>query len=411
MAFPFDSVPVFPMDLSDFSHIHATLEYLSTDEKFKKYGILHLRPTFDYTQIFPSPIDYFMNNFQLQSAYLQELTRIGTTTSYNYSEVPLPKLTLSQFFQVVSNTQYSTDKTLELFFNKLGGEAGGYKAFYAADIDHSFTAGSTIFDMKSLIDQCGLRFRHRATENWAGITKPFLYAGTSMSHGTPHVEDQWMGSLNMVLWGAPKIWIFSNEEGYDKISFNLQSKLNKIADPECSFCFLKKTLTMSLDNLMEIRAAGAKIFRLVQNPGDIVLTLPKAFHMVINTGQNLAEASQYISFDWASKYGKNAPNCSCDKGPALVIDRLINRMDRELKKHPDYNPSLPPSLKVGLDTIASVFEQTGRPAKLYHCGKCSFSSLNASTTRSHRERHRKKKCWKCGRYLEISTFSLHRQLC
>jgi hypothetical protein len=47
-----------------------------------------------------------------------------------------------------------------------------------------------------------------------------------------------------------------------------------------------------------LRAAGIPVSRLVQRPGDMVITFPGAFHFGYNTGFNIAEASNFANEAW-----------------------------------------------------------------------------------------------------------------
>lgn len=47
-----------------------------------------------------------------------------------------------------------------------------------------------------------------------------------------------------------------------------------------------------------LRAAGIPVSRIVQHPGDLVITAPGAFHFGFNCGLNLAEATNFAGASW-----------------------------------------------------------------------------------------------------------------
>lgn len=48
----------------------------------------------------------------------------------------------------------------------------------------------------------------------------------------------------------------------------------------------------------DLHAAGIPTSRIVQRPGDMIITSPGAFHFGYNTGWNIAEASNFATRSW-----------------------------------------------------------------------------------------------------------------
>ena len=46
-------------------------------------------------------------------------------------------------------------------------------------------------------------------------------------------------------------------------------------------------------NPLELIKHGIKVYRTVQHPGEIIVTLPKGFHSGFSTGNNIAEAVNF----------------------------------------------------------------------------------------------------------------------
>jgi hypothetical protein len=60
----------------------------------------------------------------------------------------------------------------------------------------------------------------------------------------------------------------------------------------------------------ELLLANIPFRTLKQLPGNYVITLPEGLHFVINSGSNIAEATNYACEDWV-KHRKTFPNCTC----------------------------------------------------------------------------------------------------
>jgi len=120
----------------------------------------------------------------------------------------------------------------------------------------------------------------------SGITIPWYYFGMLFSTFCWHTEDLYLYSLNYLHDGSPKIWYGIPVKDKEKMDEFIKNKYFGI--------LLKKPdlihrLTVHIDP-KELAENGIDVYRVVQNPGDIILTLPKAYHTGFSTGLNMAEA-------------------------------------------------------------------------------------------------------------------------
>lgn len=93
---------------------------------------------------------------------------------------------------------------------------------------------------------------------------------------------------------------------------------------------------------------GVPVYRCVQNPGEFVLTFPRAYHAGFNCGFNCAEAVNIAPVDWLP-HGQNAVELYREQGRRTSIshDKLLLSAAREavkadweynfLKKHTSNN--------------------------------------------------------------------------
>ncbi len=123
----------------------------------------------------------------------------------------------------------------------------------------------------------------------SGITVPWFYFGMLFSSFCWHTEDLYLYSLNYLHQGAAKIWY--------GISHTQKNKMDDYIKKKYFATYLKQPdlihrLTVHISPL-ELIKNGIKVYRAVQNPGEIIITLPKGYHSGFSTGLNFAEAVNF----------------------------------------------------------------------------------------------------------------------
>lgn len=121
-----------------------------------------------------------------------------------------------------------------------------------------------------------------------GVTTPYLYySDESNTPATMHVEDAGLGSVNLLVAGAPKVWLVIPPASKSDFEQLMQRLFPEAMLSSCSqhvrhigILILTKALR---DNQIS--------FSLVhQHVGDMVVTLKDAYHEVLNEGPNAAVA-------------------------------------------------------------------------------------------------------------------------
>jgi len=123
----------------------------------------------------------------------------------------------------------------------------------------------------------------------SGITVPWFYFGMLYSTFCWHVEDLYLYSLNYLHEGSPKIWYAISHLEKEKMDEYIKKKYYAILLKQPD---LIHRLTVHI-NPLELIKQGIKVYRTVQNPGEIIVTLPKGFHCGFSTGNNIAEAVNF----------------------------------------------------------------------------------------------------------------------
>lgn len=90
------------------------------------------------------------------------------------------------------------------------------------------------------------------------------------------------------------------------------------------------------------------VYKLVQNPGDIILTFPRAFHGGYSEGWNCAEAVNFGTMDWLYLGQLAAKRCRSIrhyKNSVFSHDRLLWILFHKAKEANERSNALPESLK------------------------------------------------------------------
>ncbi|CAM8933784.1 unnamed protein product [Rhodiola kirilowii] len=158
------------------------------------------------------------------------------------------------------------------------------------------TVGDTAWNMKG-VARSTLSLLRFMKEDIAGVTSPMLYVAMLFSWFAWHVEDHDLHSLNYLHLGAAKTWY-----GVPKQAAAAFEEVVRVhgyggeINPIVTFATLgEKTTVMSPEIFVK---AGIPCCRLVQNPGEFVVTFPRAYHSGFSHGFNCGEASNMATPDW-----------------------------------------------------------------------------------------------------------------
>lgn len=137
-----------------------------------------------------------------------------------------------------------------------------------------------------------------------GVTSPMIYIGMLFSWFAWHVEDHELHSMNFLHMGSPKTWYavpgdyaFSFEEVLRKEAYG--GNMDRLA---VLSLLGEKTTLLSPEVIV---AAGIPCCRLIQNPGEFVVTFPRAYHIGFSHGFNCGEAANFATPQWL-RFAKEA---------------------------------------------------------------------------------------------------------
>lgn len=182
---------------------------------------------------------------------------------------------------------------------------------YGADLPGSLwsEAGPRTWNLEHLDN-----ILQRIGKKLPGVNTPYLYFGMWKATFAWHVEDMDLYSINFLHFGAPKQWyaIPPNHHGrFETVAKGIFSQDFK----KCSQFLRHKTSVLSPTVLAN---HSIPVNRLVQHPGEFVITFPFGYHSGYNLGYNCAESVNFALDSWV-EIGKKSDSCEC-KEDSVKID-------------------------------------------------------------------------------------------
>uniref|UniRef100_A0A1J3JIY4 Lysine-specific demethylase REF6 n=1 Tax=Noccaea caerulescens TaxID=107243 RepID=A0A1J3JIY4_NOCCA len=158
------------------------------------------------------------------------------------------------------------------------------------------TVGETAWNMRAMARAEGSLLKFMK-EDIPGVTSPMVYIAMMFSWFAWHVEDHDLHSLNYLHMGAGKTWYGVPKDA--AVAFEEVVRVHGYGEelnPLVTFSTLgEKTTVMSPEVFVK---AGIPCCRLVQNPGEFVITFPGAYHSGFSHGFNFGEASNIATPQW-----------------------------------------------------------------------------------------------------------------
>lgn len=180
----------------------------------------------------------------------------------------------------------------------------------------------------------------------AGVTTPMLYVAMLYSWFAWHVEDHELHSLNYLHFGKSKTWYGVPRDAM--LAFEDAVRVHGYADDLnaiMAFQILnEKTTVLSPEVLL---SAGVPCCRLVQNPGEFVITFPGAYHSGFSHGFNCGEATNIATPCWL-QVAKEAAirRASTNSGPMVSHYQLLYELALSLHLREPKNSHMPRSSRL-----------------------------------------------------------------
>ncbi|KAG7554063.1 JmjN domain [Arabidopsis suecica] len=130
-----------------------------------------------------------------------------------------------------------------------------------------------------------------------GVTSPMVYLGMLFSWFAWHVEDHELHSMNYLHTGSPKTWYaVPCDYALDFEEVIRKNSYGRNIDQLAALTQLGEKTTLVSPEM--IVASGIPCCRLVQNPGEFVVTFPRSYHVGFSHGFNCGEAANFGTPQW-----------------------------------------------------------------------------------------------------------------
>ena len=124
------------------------------------------------------------------------------------------------------------------------------------------------------------RTRAARESDWRGVRSPTWFPGTLGSTFAIHTEDEDLPSVNVLVWGAPKVWYVVPPNYYERV-IELIRELILEFDNENDYEYNCTNPTRHKDLFPDpaiLRERNIPFRRVVQGVGEMIVLLPRAFH-------------------------------------------------------------------------------------------------------------------------------------
>lgn len=189
------------------------------------------------------------------------------------------------------------------------------------------TTGDSPFNLNHIYKAPSSLFQFLAQKNnlISGICYPWVYVGMVFASFCWHVEDNYMYSINYMHLGGSKIWYTVPGPFKEQVDEALRKEHPQIYQKKPNSMHDLLTCLNPIDLSQKY---GIPVHRVVQNPGEFIVTFPKGYHSGVSTGYNIAEAVNFASAGWIKYYFESfqdylKPNYS--KKSPYPIEWVINK--------------------------------------------------------------------------------------
>ncbi|KAF2818164.1 JmjC domain-containing histone demethylation protein 3D, partial [Ophiobolus disseminans] len=269
-----------------------TLEKFSSREDVLRTGLCHLHVR-----------DFSLQSVEFDPSSVQDANRTTTELKYNTTSSVQPGVmriisdksarstTPYPDFSDIYRQQYS-DSNLEVMFESFCKRGSTKRAtpqwYLIGSSEEVFGERCRYSDLLTP----GPYMQQSLNTVIAGVNSSYIYASYSVGQTATamHYEDcQWF-SVNLMLCGAPKLWL-SVEPASNK---TLEAGLKLLFPGVMASCSQRVRHLSFLLAPSVLQKLGVRYHIKACYPGELVFTTPAAYHQIINLGPNMAEAINFM---------------------------------------------------------------------------------------------------------------------
>ncbi|KAL7304186.1 hypothetical protein TKK_0003384 [Trichogramma kaykai] len=264
-----------------------------------------------------------------------------------------------------------------------------------------------------------------------GINTSMHYIGMENSYTSMHEEDGGLSSINILKDGV-KIWIVVHYRFRAELKDKVFQAIKKKNGTECLHVMKHKNLLVTPALLDEWDIPYTIV---TQKKGDMFFIRAGAYHAVINSTRNIAEAINFGCNHWNGSYEPFVCNCNDSYKVNVYQDKtIVTTYEKAKQLHSCYKCSevfvTQTKLRLHIKTLHEInfkYECQYRSKKfvhLYHLNrhvkthtkprsKCQICNEQVVRLSEHmRNAHLKRKtCGFCGKDLAATSYEKHIKLC
>lgn len=240
--------------------------------------------------------------------------KVGKINSYSYEG---EKFNFASYRQKFDD---GTEITLKDFFEKTMMKGNTFLHFTASIKMEDLDLGKFAWDLS----------KHEGLEDeYNGINTTWVYVGLPDSEFEVHLEDGNQRSMNLHLYGKPKVWLAIDNENIHKF----EEFLRKASKADARMCPVFHRHKQSFVDMAALAKEGIPVYKVVQKPGDIIIT--NSFHQGINLGYNVNLAINIFTgikeeINFISKGGHCPVECKYDS-KSLIFNELKKDLIPEVR--------------------------------------------------------------------------------
>lgn len=170
-----------------------------------------------------------------------------------------------------------------------------------------------------------------------GIHTPYEYISSDICSATGmHIEDALLGSINVVLAGAPKVWLMVPPRFQEALETRVRNHLTDGLRLARSCSQSVRHMDALLSPIL-LDSWDIPYHIVVCKAGQMVVTLPGTYHQVINAGPNYAQAINFAMPNWVgppSRYRFCGKACPQSNAPTPEHFRVQRAPQSESQQNP-----------------------------------------------------------------------------
>jgi hypothetical protein len=173
------------------------------------------------------------------------------------------------------------------------------QTWYCSDVEASAFAEGPDADASDWnvrhLRRSPLNLLHATVTDVPGVNSPMLYVGMLFSTFCWHTEDNWLYSISYNHAGSdPKTWWGVPAHAAPR----LEQLVREVLFPEHESSAKLLALKSTFFSPAWLVRHGVPVFRALQRAGDIMITLPRAYHAGFSHGLSCAESANIAPLDW-----------------------------------------------------------------------------------------------------------------